>query len=701
VEELKKELLQKLDDADDALIVKLADEASRPAMEALLEVYEKMASTWMRREVIVALGRFDRVEDAFQPALEKVMNVATEAEEPELRDAALEALGKASQHGKAFLALIVESPADDDIRIEAMRLHTRLAEPADDAWYRHLYQRGDKSGDDDKRREKPKRPKRGEEVEKELLVPRLFEIRRLAMQVLMPSLKDEDLLTDFKEDRGQAIRREALAELHKRGHSSVAALARELLSRVDKLAVMRADAATILAAIDGPKMVDEFIDLAKKRDVTPQLLRDRMADLLAEMKDPGVDKKTLAMVGKGDPHEKGFALRATRLIEDPKLVEKIRKGLKDRDTDVLRATLAAVATRKDREAIPDLEKMLSKSKDVELNESLLETLSTLYDGDNPWVARLQEFAGSEELLIRNAAIYELGRLGRRNLLDFFVSKFSDPNWSTRFAALRALEALRTNEATGAIVARLPQESGRMEFLFTDALWRLTGKPFGKRVASWTSWWEAEGKTFQPIPEGELAAMQLEADERRLRQVSSVAKFFGIKIESQRVIFIIDVSGSMVELLRAKYAGEQGTARIDVAKRELAQAVESLDTAALFNIIAFSSGVERWRNEGIATATAATREEGLDYVRKLGAGGGTNIYGALEMAFQDLDVDTIVMLSDGEPSVGDVIDPGLIRAAVAEWNQHRGVLVHTVALGSSLQMMEWLAEDSGGRYVEFN
>lgn len=248
---------------------------------------------------------------------------------------------------------------------------------------------------------------------------------------------------------------------------------------------------------------------------------------------------------------------------------------------------------------------------------------------------------------------------------------------------------------------MPQESGQVEILFTDILWRLTGKPFGRRGAAWASWWQGEGAGFKPIDKKELAALELEAEERRLRQISTTAEFFGIKIESHRVIFIIDVSGSMAELLRPHYAGEQGEARMDVAKRELGKAIESLDPKALFNIVQFSSGMDAWKPEGIAKTNTASRAEALEYVKRLGAGGGTNIYGALQLAFEDLDVDTIVMLSDGEPSVGDVIDAGSIRQAVLEWNDTRGVKIDTVAVGGSLQLMKWIAEDNGGRYVEYN
>lgn len=82
-------------------------------------------------------------------------------------------------------------------------------------------------------------------------------------------------------------------------------------------------------------------------------------------------------------------------------------------------------------------------------------------------------------------------------------------------------------------------------------------------------------------------------------------------------------------------------------------------------------------------------------------GATNIYDALELAFQDPDVDTIVFLSDGEPTAGQVTDVGLIREAVREWNDTRGIKIDTVAVGGSLQLLQWLAEDNGGRYVEYN
>jgi Mg-chelatase subunit ChlD len=178
---------------------------------------------------------------------------------------------------------------------------------------------------------------------------------------------------------------------------------------------------------------------------------------------------------------------------------------------------------------------------------------------------------------------------------------------------------------------------------------------------------------------------------------SKAKFFGIKVESHRVIFVLDVSGSMMESMYGRTINGRGAARIDVAKEELSKAVENLDAGALFNILTFSSGVARWLPDGIGTSDDASRQEAQSWIERLGAGGGTNLYDSVREAFADKDVDTIFILSDGEPTTGEVIDPFRIREDVARWNKHRKITINTIAIGGNLEVLEWLAKDAGGKY----
>ena len=85
--------------------------------------------------------------------------------------------------------------------------------------------------------------------------------------------------------------------------------------------------------------------------------------MLSGLEDEKVDKLLLKLVGKGKGAQKAFAIRATSHIRDDKLTKKIRKGIRDKDPLVAIATIDALAARKDRDSIEDLEKLLSKTKD--------------------------------------------------------------------------------------------------------------------------------------------------------------------------------------------------------------------------------------------------------------------------------------------------------------------------------------------------
>ena len=83
---------------------------------------------------------------------------------------------------------------------------------------------------------------------------------------------------------------------------------------------------------------------------------------------------------------------------------------------------------------------------------------------------------------------------------------------------------------------------------------------------------------------------------------------------------------------------------------------------------------------------------------IGPIGGTAIYDGLWLAFEDPLVDTIYVLTDGQPSAGKVTDIYEIRREVARWNATRNVKIHGVSVGQESQLLRWLAEDSGGRYT---
>ena len=64
------------------------------------------------------------------------------------------------------------------------------------------------------------------------------------------------------------------------------------------------------------------------------------------------------------------------------------------------------------------------------------------------------------------------------------------------------------------------------------------------------------------------------------------------------------------------------------------------------------------------------------------------------------VDTIYFLSDGQPTVGKIVDQTEIRGLVRKVNSVRKVILHCIAIGDfQKNFMKSLAQENGGVYVD--
>jgi HEAT repeat protein len=714
------ELKKSRDESDPTLIAQLGNLRTRDAMTALIDLYDNaFGSIFMRREVIKALGLFDGVADAEQPALQKITDVATAAKEPELRAISIDVLAECRHMGKHFLKTIVESGAEDDVRERAMEKVVRAATAEDKDFFERVFEapEGDGAKKDEK---KAKKDKAGEPEKK---VRSVTAIRELAFEQIAGAMKPDELYErarDKEKDHTDlekwGLRRLALLELEKRKDKGLLDLARTIYDDQTERGTNRAEAVRILAESDGAKIAPKFLEDGRgNEETTPEAMRNEMADQLARMRDEATDKKLVKLVGKGKPHEQRFVLRALRGYRDPKLAEAMVKSVqsatkkpppKSNDNeyndqrDVVLATLDTLAAMGEKSVIPALQGVVDACADGVVVAGALDAIGALRGGDAEWRKTLEGYAANARVDVRNAALMQLGRTGDAKYVPILAQALDDADWSTRAAALAGLADIRTAESVGAIVGRMDKESGLMLVRFADALWKLTGKPHRTAVTAWKAWWEKEGKGFVPISLSELSKLEADEDLRRLKQTTKAASFFGIRILSHRVIFILDISGSMQWELESEYVGKRGRPRIDVAKEELTKCIDALEPESLFNIIVFSSDVDRWLDGGIAQFSQASKDEAKQFVAALGANGATNLYDAMREAFVDPDVDTIFVLSDGEPTSGEETDPVRIRERVREWNEHRKIVIHTIAVGGTFQILEWLAQDTGGSHRQF-
>lgn len=680
------EVLAKKDDADLALVEKISGVRTREAAEGLLKAYDAVSTLLWKREILRGLKNYVTTADTEQPVLTKLANIAGTIELDEgLRTLAFGGLELSETLGHQLCKQIVDASVPDSVRELAMRAHVKHPSANDAGWYRFLWnykqeQRKDKQG--------------------EIQAPEFNTIRQLAVQGLQQFLTEEEIVDGLRREIDPKIRRTLLNTMRKQAMAKTGEMAQWLLERVDFPGADRAEAARILMDRDRKKAVDAFLDLAKKAPAAvPDDLRQTMAQLLAELGDEAVDKRLVKQIGKGKPHEKVFALLATEKVADPKVVATIRKGLTDEALEVRRATARVLGARRDRESVAELRKLLA-SKNPGDARLALEALTAIEGTTSAWLKEVATYAASPDRDLRNTAIEVLGQARDKRQIDVLLAACEHEDWSTRFCAVDALETLRDKAAVPRLVERLAAESGRLKKRIADALFQLTAQPFDEDVGRWQAWWKEAAATFVVAGEKDVDKAAAERERKRLSARTVVpAKFFGLQVESTRVIFILDVSGSMLESMYGRTVGKRPASRIDIAKQEVEAAVKGLAEGTLFNVFTFSSSVDRWKKEGVAVCNDATRKEALEWIGRLGANGATNLYDSVKLAFTDKDVDTIFIMSDGEPTNGEVIDPHRIREDVAFWNKHRKIKLHTIAIGGNLEVLEWLAKDSGGNYVQ--
>ena len=305
----------------------------------------------------------------------------------------------------------------------------------------------------------------------------------------------------------------------------------------------------------------------------------------------------------------------------------------------------------------------------------------------------------------------------------------DKAWQARAAAADALLALKTLKAVPYLIKGLDSElkrrgrrdwSRRVAKGIGRALKVLTGMNFSIDSAEpWKEWWEKSGKT------GKIAYKGIGKSGKAEGTAGVYVRYFNIDVDSDRILFIVDASGSMARKvkLKGRYAGMEGeTVKFDLVKRELKKVILALPSKAAVNVIFFNEEITPFRpmspgNPGLMLMSDRNKEALLEFLALTSPRGLTNLYGALNLALHATEgrksfgrgkrsytdpvtFDTIYLLSDGAPTAGKVVDPERILELVDEANAVKKVVINTITFGdvNNAMFMEELARRNGGEHV---
>lgn len=296
------------------------------------------------------------------------------------------------------------------------------------------------------------------------------------------------------------------------------------------------------------------------------------------------------------------------------------------------------------------------------------------------------------------------------------------SWRGDMAIVQLLDDWRTPDAVPALISVLEQyqskpaevASGKLSPLLLyrthELLIAMTGAVFpADQPEKWREFYDKEKASLDVVDKHAPKAAPS----------TSAGGFCGIPVQGNRVLFILDLSGSM-----AFKMPDGSSTRLDYAQRQLEQAMKSISENSSFNMVTFNGNpkAKQWSKE-MVPATEKNREKFLKFVYGLRGDGGTNLWSGFEQGLKvrslvhgdhyESNVDEVFILSDGAPSVGDIIDPIEILRLVREANRWAGMRINTIFITSTdpkeampmphmtispTELMRRLAVENGGKFI---
>lgn len=307
------------------------------------------------------------------------------------------------------------------------------------------------------------------------------------------------------------------------------------------------------------------------------------------------------------------------------------------------------------------------------------------------------------------------------------------SWRADMELVRFLDDFRTADVVPALIGVLERfaanpadvKSGKLSGLLLtqshELLVAMTGAVYrADQPAEWRAFWETE--------KSKITVAQKRAPDAKKGPGTSAGGFCGIPVTGTRVVFVVDLSGSMQWPMDEDDGDgkKKRSVRLDFAKRELKRACDALPPNSQFNLVSFNGlpKSKSWRDE-LVPATDKNRELFKKHVDDMRADGGTNVWAGMETALKikslvygsryDTHVDEVFVISDGAPTVGEVLDPLEILRLVQESNRWAGVRINTIFIDSATppearqaqpdlsippaELMRRMAQQNGGQFRE--
>jgi len=295
----------------------------------------------------------------------------------------------------------------------------------------------------------------------------------------------------------------------------------------------------------------------------------------------------------------------------------------------------------------------------------------------------------------------LGPMALDRLRQICGRLYVSEDWRDAARARLLVESLDTRRAIPLLIEALAvwdrrrasgNGSKRILYEILDELRRVSGRSIGPVPDRWLLWWQA-------VLEGRV---ELPEEIERAGEFVSRPAFFGLRPISDKVMFVVDRSGSM----DWKY-GTDGRERYAEAVEQLVGFLQQSGPDTRFGIVLFSDDGVRWKS-GLVNATDQNLGAARNWLRKQKPNGGTNLYDGVRTALRldnrgriklsRVKVDTVIVLCDGETAEG----PDWVLPWLRSENEAAQIVFHCAQIGSGGDgTLQALAAGTGGDFVRFD
>ncbi len=388
------------------------------------------------------------------------------------------------------------------------------------------------------------------------------------------------------------------------------------------------------------------------------------------------------------PRLRQWCAEALGIWGAPEYGASLAKALQAKDLDLKRAAARSLGNVHSAAGLKAVKKKI-KDKDPMLRANALESVAR-QDPEGGREALFKALAKDKDAGVRCALLAAACELYPEEAEALCDRAREHDDWRPRMQAVDSLGLIRTKTAVDQLIEALSDGRPVVAERAITALQELTGQKH-RRPDAWRAWWRDNRETFV-FPEGRQLPSEPGGD--------TVASYNGIRLVSDHVAFLIDKSAAMGESLSSR----GGISKERAAYDELAQVFEKLSGRLVFNLFTYELSVRPFSEKGPVKLGKRTAKQALEFLNKAPLQGRKDIWQVLEMVMADADIDTVYLLSSGEPDVGLYVHWNRITMHLKELNRFRKVVIHTIAYSDSKwfrDQLEKIAEATGGEFTWFD